>query len=69
MIVFEKQILLTVMLTIVDVGSSLTIVNKGLSLTIVNKIQSLTNVFKKNFLIFNNDRIEDVSQTLMKMHK
>ena len=43
MIVFEKQILLTVMLTIVDVGSSLTIVNKGLSLTIALKTTILKN--------------------------
>ena len=37
MIVFEKIILWTIMLTIVNEGSLLTIVNEGLSLTIINK--------------------------------
>jgi len=41
--VFEKFFVLTIMLTIVNEGSSLTIVNKGLSLTIVNETTKFIN--------------------------
>ena len=52
-IVIEKKVLLTIMFTIVNKGSSLTIVNEGLSLTIVNGTKNFikTVVFgEKNYM-------------------